>query len=73
MENYLIYFQGLFSLFNGFVVQQPMNSLIKLGRCPGWSESSLNAQPFFWFCLHSLSHFYGTLGLNKQEIEKQTV
>ena len=25
-------------------------SLIRLGGCPGWSESSLGAQPFCWFC-----------------------
>ena len=56
--------------FNGFVVQQPMNTLIKVGRCPGWSESSLNAQPFLWFCLHSLIHFYGTLGLNNARDRK---
>ena len=25
-------------------------TLIRLGRCPGWSEVSLGAQPFCWFC-----------------------
>ena len=25
-------------------------TLIRLGGCPGWSESSLGAQPFCWFC-----------------------
>ena len=25
-------------------------TLIRLGRCPGWSESSLGAQPQCWFC-----------------------
>ena len=24
--------------------------LIRLGRCPGWSKSSLDAQSFYWFC-----------------------
>ena len=24
--------------------------LIRLGGCPGWSESSLGLQPFCWFC-----------------------
>ena len=24
--------------------------LIRLGWCPGWSESSLDTQPFCWFC-----------------------
>ena len=27
-----------------------MKTLIRLGRCPGWSESSLGAQSFCWFC-----------------------
>ena len=25
-------------------------TLIRLGRCPGWSESSLGAYPLCWFC-----------------------
>ena len=25
-------------------------TLIRLGGCPGWSESSLGAQPLCWFC-----------------------
>ena len=25
-------------------------TLIRLGGCPGWSESSLGVQPFCWFC-----------------------
>ena len=25
-------------------------TLIRLGGCPGWSESSVGAQPFCWFC-----------------------
>ena len=25
-------------------------TLIRLGGCPGWSESSLGAQPHCWFC-----------------------
>ena len=63
--------QSQFSvIFNGFVVQQPMNTLIKVGRCTGWSESLVNAQPVFLFCLHSLIRFYGTLGLNKQDKEQ---
>ena len=27
-----------------------MKSLIRLGGCPGWSESSLGAHSFCWFC-----------------------
>ena len=30
-------------------------SLIRLGGCPGWSESSLGAQPHCWFC-HEVAH-----------------
>ena len=31
-------------------------TLISLGGCPGWSESSLGAQPHCWFC-HEAAHF----------------
>ena len=30
--------------------------LIRLGRCPGCSESSLGTQSFCWFC-HEVAHF----------------
>ena len=30
-------------------------TLIRLGRCPGWSESSLGAHSFWWFC-HVAAH-----------------
>ena len=30
-------------------------TLIRLGGCPGWSESSLDAQPLCWFC-HVAAH-----------------
>ena len=30
-------------------------TLIRLGGCPGWSESSLGAQSFCWFC-HEAAH-----------------
>ena len=29
---------------------QTAKTLIRLGGCPGWSESSLGTQPFCWFC-----------------------
>ena len=32
-------------------------TLIRLGGCPGWSESSLGAQPFCWFC-HVVAQIY---------------
>ena len=32
-------------------------TLIRLGRCPGWSETSLGAQSFCWFC-HEAAHFH---------------
>ena len=33
--------------------------LIRLGGCPGWSESSLGAQSFCWFC-HEAAHLFPT-------------
>ena len=30
---------------------QTAKTLIRLGGCPGWSESSLGAHSFCWFCL----------------------
>ena len=32
-----------------------VKTLIRLGGCPGWSESSLGAQSFCWFC-HEAAH-----------------
>ena len=32
-------------------------TLIRLGGCPGWSESLLGAQPQCWFC-HVAAHMY---------------
>ena len=32
-------------------------TLIRLGGCPGWSESSLGAQSFCWFC-HEAAHLF---------------
>ena len=32
-----------------------MKTLIRLGGCPGWSESSLGTQPHCWFC-HEAAH-----------------
>ena len=29
---------------------QTAKTLIRLGRCPGWSESLLGAHSFYWFC-----------------------
>ena len=36
--------------------EYPAKTLIRLGGCPGWSESSLGAQSFCWFCLEA-AHF----------------
>ena len=33
----------------------PQLRLIRLGACPGWSESSLGTQSFCWFC-HEVAH-----------------
>ena len=35
-------------------------TLIRLGGCPGWSESSLGAQPHCWFC-HEAAHLTKTI------------
>ena len=35
-------------------------TLIRLGGCPGWSESSLGAHSFCWFC-HIAAHLYYAL------------
>ena len=50
-----------------------MKTLIRLDGCPGWSESSLGAHSFCWFC-HVVAHNYDrtskfigeNAGLNKQ-------
>ena len=34
-------------------------TLIRLGGCPGWSESSLGAQSFCWFC-HEAAHIFSS-------------
>ena len=36
-------------------IQRTAKTLIRLGGCPGWSESSLGAQSFCWFC-HEAAH-----------------
>ena len=41
-----------------WVLSYPVSAerrLIRLGRCPGWSESSLGAHSFCWFC-HVVAH-----------------
>ena len=38
----------------GFFMQTA-KTLIRLGRCPGWSETSLGAHSFCWFC-HAAAH-----------------
>ena len=37
-------------------IERTAKTLVRLGRCPGWSESSLGAYSFCWFC-----HFVGQL------------
>ena len=39
------------------------NTLIRLGGCPGWSESSLGAHSFCWFC-HVAAQYYYVLKCN---------
>ena len=31
-------------------IERTAKPLVRLGGCPGWSESSQGAQPFCWFC-----------------------
>ena len=33
-----------------WVLSHPLSPQRRLGRCPGWSESSLGAHSFCWFC-----------------------
>ena len=47
--------QSLRCAFNGqlrtqAVFMRTAKTLIRLGRCPGWSESSMGAHSFCWFC-----------------------
>ena len=47
---------------NAWVISYPMSAhlrLIRLGRCPGWSESLLEAHSFCWFC-HVAAQLYNT-------------
>ena len=39
--------------------QRTAKTLTRLGGCPGWSESSLGAHTFCWFC-HIVAHMYET-------------
>ena len=36
-------------------IERTAKTLIRLGGCPGWSESSLGAHSFCWFC-HVAAH-----------------
>ena len=43
-----------------WVLRYPLSTqrrLIRLGRCPGWSESSLGAQSLCWFCHEAAQMF----------------
>ena len=48
-----------------WVLSYPLSAqrrLIRLGGCPGWSESSLDAYSFCWFC-HVAAHVYCSMVL----------
>ena len=54
--------QSLRCALNGWLRTQAFfmrtaKTLIRLGGCPGWSESSLGAQSFCWFC-HEVTQMY---------------
>ena len=36
-------------------LERTAKTLIRLGACPGWSESSVGVQSFCWFC-HEVAH-----------------
>ena len=36
-------------------IERTAKTLIRLGGCPGWSESLLGAHSFYWFC-HVVAH-----------------
>ena len=38
------------SLCPNLPIEPTAKTLIRLGRCPGWSESMLGTQSFCWFC-----------------------
>ena len=39
------------------VLSYPLSAQWRLGGCPGWSESSLGAHAFCWFC-HEAAHIW---------------
>ena len=38
-------------------IERTAKTLIRLGGCPGWSESSLGAKSFCWFCREAAQIF----------------
>ena len=48
-------------------IKRTAKTLIRLGECPGWSESSLGAQSLCWFChvaAHVIRHYFGPICLH---------
>ena len=63
--------QSLRCALNGWLRTQAFfmrtaKTLIRLGGCPGWSESSLGAQSFAWFYYSRLILYIGLFCLRKQ-------
>ena len=48
------------SLVPQLPIEVTAKTLIRLGGCPGWPESSLGAQSLCWFC-HIAAHFVPTI------------
>ena len=48
-----------------------VTTLIRLGECPGWSESSLGAQPFYWIC-HVAAHIHSDPNIQDTCIHEYT-
>ena len=62
-------YQSLRCALNGWLKTQAFfmrtaKTLIRLGGCPGWSESSLGAHSFCWFC-HVAAQMVSILSDNK--------
>ena len=51
----LVWSESSLSTWRKVPIERTAKTLIRLGRCPGWSESLLGAQSFCLFC-HEAAH-----------------
>ena len=47
-------------------IERTAKTMIRLGGCPGWSESSLGAHSFCWFC-HVAAQLWGLFRVFRDE------